>query len=127
MFISLVRAETAAWRSAEAALRQAGQILPGMFDLLREISNNEPCRVQDLATTMLITVGGASQAVDRAVRDGYAERRPHPTDRRSQTIVLSPAGRLALQEAEPVLAAAVREAVAFYTPGSASRSAEATR
>lgn len=111
-FIDLVRLETRAWRLAETALRESGRILPGTFDLLREIALREPCRVQDLADAMVITVGGASQAVDRAVRDGFAERRPHPTDRRSQTVVLTAEGRAALRDAEPILATAVRELLA---------------
>ena len=108
-FIAVVRAETALWRRAEVALRDAGCVAPGTFDLLREIAGLEQCRVQDLAEVMLITVGGASQAVDRAVQNGLAERGPHPTDRRSQTVVLTAAGRNALRDAGTVVADVMRQ------------------
>jgi DNA-binding MarR family transcriptional regulator len=53
-------------------------------------------RVQELRQELRITVGAASKLADRLEKEGLAQRRPHPSDRRSSLIALSPAGERAL-------------------------------
>ena len=44
-------------------------------------------RQRDLAEQLNISAASSSALVDRLVRDGYAERAPHPEDRRSTAVV----------------------------------------
>lgn len=47
-------------------------------------------RQGELARQLQISAASASALVDRLVRDGYAERAPHPEDRRSIAVVPTP-------------------------------------
>ena len=69
--------------------------------ILRELG--EEGRVHDLSRSLAITVGAASKLVDRLERDGLARRRPHPSDRRSSLIALTPAGSAAASEGTGVV------------------------
>jgi MarR family transcriptional regulator, organic hydroperoxide resistance regulator len=60
------------------------------------------CRVYDIARAVAITVGGASQAVDRLESAGLCARRANPSDRRSSIVELTPEGRELLGAAAPV-------------------------
>lgn len=48
---------------------------------------------KDLAVRLDVSTGAITALVDRLEKGGYAERRPHPTDRRSQTLHLTDTGR----------------------------------
>ncbi|MDO4917993.1 MarR family winged helix-turn-helix transcriptional regulator [Kocuria sp.] len=50
-------------------------------------------RQKDIAAMLGITNASTSVLVDRLVRDGYAERVPHPEDRRSVAVVPTEHGR----------------------------------
>jgi DNA-binding MarR family transcriptional regulator len=60
------------------------------------------CRVLDIAEALSITVGGASQAVDRLQASGRCLRKANPEDRRSSVIALTPHGVASLSGALPV-------------------------
>ena len=60
------------------------------------------CRVHDIARAVAITVGGASQAVDRLESAGLCARRANPSDRRSSIVELTPQGKELLRTAAPV-------------------------
>jgi DNA-binding MarR family transcriptional regulator len=60
------------------------------------------CRVHDIAQAVAITVGGASQAVDRLESAGLCVRRANPSDRRSSLVELTPKGVKLLGIAAPV-------------------------
>ncbi|WP_170027410.1 MarR family winged helix-turn-helix transcriptional regulator [Planctomonas sp. JC2975] len=70
---------------------------------MRVIDGTPNCRVQDLANGVRITVGGASKAVDRLSKRGWAERAPHPGDRRSSILRLTPEGERMLAAASGVV------------------------
>lgn len=55
--------------------------------LLAAHAEGQAVRQQELARQLSITGASASALVDRLVRDGYAERTPHPADRRSIAVV----------------------------------------
>lgn len=59
----------------------------GLVDMLG------PMTVGALASRLDIRTASATVLVDRLVAAGRAERRPHPTDRRSTLVHLTPAGR----------------------------------
>ncbi len=48
---------------------------------------------RELATRMLLTSGTLTAVIDRLAADGFVARRPHPLDRRSVVVNLTPAGR----------------------------------
>lgn len=91
-FNRLVRVQTALWRAVDDQLRGDDHVALADVTALHTVSAREGTRVQDLAATLHITVGGASKVVDRLVTAGLVVRTPHPTDRRSSVLSVTPAG-----------------------------------
>jgi DNA-binding MarR family transcriptional regulator len=102
VFDDLVRFETDLWNQIDARLRQECQVTLGALNVLLVIDRTPSCRVQDVAAALAITVGGASQAVDRLEKTGYCARTPSSTDRRSSILELTQGGTHALRHAGPV-------------------------
>ena len=102
VFDDLVRFETVLWNDIDARLRSECGVPLGSFNLMMVIDATEQCRVFDIAEALELTVGGTSQAVDRLEARGHCVRRPHPTDRRSSVVELTPAGQGLLESAGPV-------------------------
>jgi len=102
VFDDLIRFETIAWGAVDARLQAEKGLTASSFNLMLVIDATPLCRVFDIAEAVAITVGGASQAVDRLEKAGYCRRTPHPDDRRSSIVELTPAGVEALRAAEPV-------------------------
>jgi DNA-binding MarR family transcriptional regulator len=98
LFDDLVRFETELWNELDARLRREADLPLGSFDVLQVLGRVPDCRVNDVAAALAITVGGASQAVDRLERRGLCARRPHPQDRRATIVGLTDEGR-AISEA----------------------------
>ncbi|MFJ9246649.1 MarR family winged helix-turn-helix transcriptional regulator [Streptomyces sp. NPDC101776] len=103
VFDDLVRFETDLWNGIDARLRQECEVTLGGLNVMLVVERAGSCRVNDIAAALSITVGGASQAVDRLERLGHCTRRPHPADRRSSIVELTAAGRELVDEAGPVL------------------------
>jgi MarR family transcriptional regulator, organic hydroperoxide resistance regulator len=99
LFHDLVRFEIELWNAVDARLRADCDLLLSRFEPMQVISRRSPCRVQDIADELSITVGGASKLVDRIEAAGHCRRRPHPEDKRSSLIELTPAGRQLLTTA----------------------------
>jgi len=107
---SVVRFETLLWLRVERELALSDMpTLSTLMSLriLREL--DEEGRVHDLSRALAITVGAASKLVDRLERDGLAKRRPHPGDRRSSLIALTPAGSAAASAGSEVADAALAD------------------
>jgi DNA-binding MarR family transcriptional regulator len=102
LFDDLVRFETDLWNEIDATLRRDCGVPLGSVNVMMVIERTDQCRVHDIAAALSITVGGASQAVDRLEKRGHCARRPHPADRRSSTIELTIAGADLLAAAGPV-------------------------
>ncbi|MGI5239506.1 MarR family winged helix-turn-helix transcriptional regulator [Dactylosporangium sp. CA-139066] len=102
VFDDLVRFETDLWNGIDARLRQAGAVPLGSLNVLQVVQRTPGCRVNDVADALSITIGGASQAVDRLTARGLCERRPNPDDRRSSIVDLTEAGSSAIAAAETV-------------------------
>lgn len=71
----------------------------------------------DIAQVLAITVGGTSQAVDGLEKSGLCVRAPHPADRRSSIVELTPVAR-----ATPVFDAELQRPlqVSLTKPGAAT-------
>ncbi|MGY4721539.1 MarR family winged helix-turn-helix transcriptional regulator [Naumannella cuiyingiana] len=62
------------------------------FNTLLHLDHDGPVTPKDLATRLSITTGSATALVDRMVGAGYVNREPHPADRRSILLRLTPRG-----------------------------------
>ncbi len=99
----LVRAQINLWDAADTALRTGHDLPLARYLPMRVIARTPNCRVQDIADQLAITSGGASQAVDRIEKAGHVRRGPHPTNRRSSVVELTPEGRTLLDAAATTL------------------------
>lgn len=102
VFDDLVRFETILWNAVDARLQRECEVSLSSLNAMLVISSTPSCRVQDIAHAVAITVGGASQAVDRLEAAGLCIRRPNPLDRRSSIVELTPAGQELLKTAGAV-------------------------
>ncbi|MEY9844630.1 DNA-binding MarR family transcriptional regulator [Streptacidiphilus sp. BW17] len=93
VFDDLIRFETDLWNEIDARLRRDAEVPLGNLNVILVVEGTENCRVNDIAAALSITIGGASQAVDRLVKAGLCERRPNPGDRRSSIVALTEQGR----------------------------------
>jgi DNA-binding MarR family transcriptional regulator len=92
-FDALVKYETDLWNHLDDRLRAGRAVpLPTLFALRVVRRHAGTCRVHEIRSDLGITVGAASKLVDRLERDGLAVRRPHPDDRRSSLVSLTPEG-----------------------------------
>ena len=102
VFDDLVRFETILWGTIDARLQQECGIGLASLNGMLVIDATPLCRVQDIARAVAITVGGASQAVDRLESAGLCARRANPSDRRSSIVELTSEGRELLGTAAPI-------------------------
>jgi DNA-binding MarR family transcriptional regulator len=102
LFDDLVRFETDLWNGIDARLRRDCGVPLGNLNVMMVIEQTSSCRVNDIAAALSMTVGGASQAVDRLEKVGHCARSASPTDRRSSIVAVTDSGRAALAEAGPV-------------------------
>ncbi|RKS71511.1 DNA-binding MarR family transcriptional regulator [Motilibacter peucedani] len=105
VFNAFVRVETEVWNALDARLRSEHQLTLGRVETMQVLQDIGPCRVNDIAEALVITVGGVSKIVDRVEAAGHCRRRSHPDDRRSSLVELTPAGRRALARATGTLEA----------------------
>lgn len=65
---------------------------PSMVKTLMHLSPDEPKAMRDLAEHYGCDASYVTALVDDLEERGFAERRPHASDRRIRTVVLTPAG-----------------------------------
>lgn len=73
----------------------AGELGIGSTDLVAmlAIGHRPDQRPGDLARTLALGMAGTSSVVDKLVKAGFVRRDPHPTDRRSVLLALTPGGQ----------------------------------
>jgi len=103
VFSELVRLETELWNAADARLRADFDLPLSRYEPMRVIERHGSCRVNDIATELVITIGGTSKLVDRIEASGHCRRRPNPEDGRSSIIELTPSGKRLLAKAKVAL------------------------
>lgn len=111
LFRGVVRLETELWSRADAAVQASHGIPLTWLEILQTIDAIPGCRVLDITHALAITVGGASKIVDRVERAGLCRREPCPTDARSNTITLTPAGDRMLADANHTFEATLAELI----------------
>src|ERR1700722_9380894 len=102
VFDDLVRFETILWGAIDGRLQEECGVGLASLNAMLVIDATPLCRVHDIAQAIAITVGGASQAVDRLESAGLCARRANPSDRRSSIVELTPEGMELLAIAAPV-------------------------
>ena len=103
VFSELVRLETELWNAADARLRADFDLPLSRYEPMRVIERHGSCRVNDIATELVITIGGTSKLVDRIEASRHCRRRPNPEDGRSSIIELTPSGKRLLAKAKVAL------------------------
>ncbi|HEY2199934.1 MAG TPA: MarR family winged helix-turn-helix transcriptional regulator [Mycobacterium sp.] len=103
VFSELVRLETELWNAADARLRADFNLPLSRYEPMRVIERRGSCRVNDIATELVITIGGTSKLIDRIEASGHCRRGPNPDDGRSSIIELTPSGRRLLAKASLAL------------------------
>jgi DNA-binding MarR family transcriptional regulator len=116
VFSQLVRLEIELWNAADARLRADLGLPLSRYEPMRVIDSHESCRVNTIATELVITVGGASKLVDRIEASGHCKRQRDPSDGRSSIIKLTPSGKRLLTKATHALEAELSVRLAALSP-----------
>jgi DNA-binding MarR family transcriptional regulator len=98
-----VQVQTILWNRVDRHLREKLNVGLGGVSILQVISEVENCRPVDVTTTMDMTTGGVSQALDRMEQRGWCRRASNPGDRRSSIVVLTPEGARILTESRATI------------------------
>src|SRR5579872_1620654 len=77
---------------------------PAAMKALIHLSPDVPTPMRDIASHFGIDASYVTALVDDLENSGLAERRPHPSDRRIKTVVLTPAGAEVQQRVMAVMA-----------------------
>jgi MarR family transcriptional regulator, organic hydroperoxide resistance regulator len=119
VFDDLVRFETILWGAIDGRLQEECGVGLASLNAMLVIDATPLCRVHDIARAVAITVGGASQAVDRLESAGLCARRANPSDRRSSIVELTPGGMELLRTATPVFDRELDRLLRTPLPGTA--------
>jgi DNA-binding MarR family transcriptional regulator len=119
VFDDLVRFETILWGVVDGRLQEECGVSLASLNGMLVIDATPLCRVHDIARAIAITVGGASQAVDRLESAGLCVRRANPSDRRSSIVELTPEGMELLATAAPVFDSELDRLLRTPLPGTA--------
>jgi DNA-binding MarR family transcriptional regulator len=76
----------------QAAVRGSG-LSPTQMHAIEIIGQEKSLRMKELAEHLGITTGSLTVMVDRLEQNGFLERRPHETDRRSFLVALTDKGK----------------------------------
>jgi DNA-binding MarR family transcriptional regulator len=119
VFDDLVRFETILWNEVDGRLQEECGVGLASLNGMLVIDATPHRRVHDIARAVAITVGGASQAVDRLESAGLCVRRANPSDRRSSIVELTPKGKKLLRIALPVFDRELDRLLRAPLPGTA--------
>src|SRR5690606_27983370 len=72
--------------------------------------------MSELSRRLMVTNGNLTSLVERLVQEGTVRRNPSPTDRRTQIVQLTPAGKEALDAMTPDHSAWITEMFAALSP-----------
>jgi MarR family transcriptional regulator, organic hydroperoxide resistance regulator len=103
VFHDLVYYQVELWDAVDARLQEECELPATWVEIMGLLERSPEVRVQDIAATFSISVGGTSKVVDKLEAAGYCRRLPNPADRRSSLIALTDEGRDRLREAKVVL------------------------
>jgi DNA-binding MarR family transcriptional regulator len=108
-----------AWLSLRGVVAEAlvqHELSVAQFASLLMLDESPGLSVADVARKVSTARQSANEMLGGLERAGLVERRPHPTDRRSQQIFLTDAGRARLDEAVPTVRAVEARLAAGFSP-----------
>lgn len=114
------RAARALARRFDEAFRPLG-LTNGQFSLMMALNQPEPPPMGRIAAFLAMDRTTLTAALKPLQRRGLVEVRPHPTDRRSRVMALTPSGRALLARAVPIWTETHREVEALLGEGEADR------
>ena len=88
------------WRASHTRVAEALEsigLTPALFGLLNVLGAREGAIQQEIGSAMGIDPSTMVSLIDELEGAGLAKRRPHPTDRRARTVVITPKGRRLLE------------------------------
>ncbi|MGO4459529.1 MarR family transcriptional regulator [Streptomyces sp. NBC_00925] len=109
-FYGLIWAGTTLSARIDQALSRAHELPLSWFEVMLWLSaQREPVAASALGSKTLLSRSQVSRVVDQLQARGLVERLPSPTDARSVSVALTPAGRTAFAEADATRREALRE------------------
>jgi DNA-binding MarR family transcriptional regulator len=93
----------------------------GQFSLMMALNQPEPPPMGRIAAFLAMDRTTLTAALKPLERRGLVEVRPHPTDRRSRVLVLTPSGRTLLAQAVPIWTRTHQEVEALLGEAEADR------
>ncbi|WP_405735290.1 MarR family transcriptional regulator [Streptomyces sp. NBC_01537] len=84
--------------------------------ILRMLSESDALRPSELAARLQVEAPHVTRQLQRLQKAGYVSRVVDPGDRRAQLVQVTPAGRQAAVRIREVAAAAMRDALADWSP-----------
>jgi DNA-binding MarR family transcriptional regulator len=107
-----------AWQALEVASKNfrgtfaaMANVSPSDFQAMVFLSGRDNTSSKDLGALLHLTTGAMTSLIDRLENAGQLSRQPHPTDRRSIRLVLTPAGQAAVTAAGAVYAGVVEQVI----------------
>lgn len=99
VWIRMLRATTLIEKRIRSYLKSDFDSTLPRFDVLAALSREQvPVTMSELTAHLLVSNGNVTGLVNRLVDDGLIAREVDPEDRRSQLVVLTPAGRSAFRD-----------------------------
>ncbi|MEM9199796.1 MAG: MarR family transcriptional regulator [Pseudomonadota bacterium] len=83
-------------------------VSPARFQILQALTQGDARSMVDLADRLSVTKRNITSLVDGLEKEGLVARRPHPTDRRSTLVAMTPAGEELFARAAQVQQAHLR-------------------
>ena len=114
------RAARALARRFDDVFRPLG-LTNGQFSLMMALNQAEPPPMGRIATFLAMDRTTLTAALKPLERRGLVEVRPHPKDRRSRVMALTPAGRALLAQALPIWRETHEEVESTLGEGEADR------
>ena len=113
--MQLVRTYAKFVQQADQVFRHHG-LTGAQFDVLATLHREEGIMQQELAARLLVTKGNVTGVVVRMEALGWIERRPDPSDRRTQRLYLPEGGRAAFAGVAPLRRGTIQEIMADFQP-----------
>ena len=89
-------------------------LTPEQFDTLLLLQTDSGWRMGNLSDRLLLDNSKMTRIVDYLAENGWAERRPDPTDRRAQQVCLTTAGAFQREAAVVAQLAALQDSLALF-------------
>ncbi|MEW6501221.1 MAG: MarR family winged helix-turn-helix transcriptional regulator [Thermodesulfobacteriota bacterium] len=108
----------------QAVVRGTG-LSPAQMHAIEIIGQEKSLRMKELADHLGVTTGSLTVMVDRLEQNGFLERRPHETDRRSFLVTLTDKGRKHFKKHHRLHLKLTEDVLAALDPAEQQRFAEA--